>query len=207
MRSFFIADPHFDHDGVLEMCGRPFDNISQWNRYIIDRTNDVVGVNDRLFMLGDIAWYDPKGYLARIKCKNKHLIWGNHDKPSFAKYFSSTQDVLEIKIGKDPDRVKVWLSHYAHAYWPSSHYGALHLYGHTHSQREETLDNLFPGRRSMDCGVDNAYLLLGDYRPFSEEEVLSILLPRPGHDHVEHYVNIQRRYHGRTKIESEGGSR
>ena len=35
--------------------------------------------------------------------------------------------------------------------------------------REATLDAAFPGRRSIDVGVDNAKKLHGDYMPFDEE--------------------------------------
>jgi hypothetical protein len=60
-----------------------------------------------------------------------------------------------------------------------------------HRQREATLDVAFPGRRSMDVGVDNAKHLLGEYRPFSEDEVLEILLKRPGHDILSFYKEFQ----------------
>jgi hypothetical protein len=39
----------------------------------------------------------------------------------------------------------------------------------------------------MDCGVDNALKLLGEIRPFSEDEIIDILGSRPGHDDVAWY--------------------
>lgn len=33
----------------------------------------------------------------------------------------------------------------------------------------------------MDVGVDNAKHLLGEYRPFSEDDIISILGAQPGH--------------------------
>ncbi len=61
-----------------------------------------------------------------------------------------------------------------------SHHGAIHLYGHSHSSAEEGLDKKFPGRRSMDVGIDNAYRLLGEYRPFSWDEIKHRLLSKQG---------------------------
>lgn len=191
MTNFFMADPHLDHEGVLEMSGRLFRNIVEHNDCMIDCINRWVGVNDRLYMLGDVAWNSVDNYLDRIVCKDIHLIWGNHDKANFGKKFKTAEKYLEIKIGKKPDQKKVFLSHYPHAYWPASHHGAFHLYGHCHRQRESTLDFCFPGRRSMDVGVDNALELMGEYKPFSENDVLHFLGGRPGHDLAEFYDAFQ----------------
>jgi calcineurin-like phosphoesterase family protein len=187
----FIADLHFDHENVLEMSGRLFRHIGEHNDHLIDQINKYVGENDTLYMLGDVSWTAIDNYLARLRCKNVHLIWGNHDKQSFGKHFKSHQDVLEIKIGAKPNQIKLFMSHYAHAYWPASHRGSFHIYGHTHRQREETLDLAFPGRRSIDVGVDNAKHLFGEYRPFSEHDLIAILGPRPGHDLPEFYEAFQ----------------
>lgn len=187
----FIADIHFDHENVLEMSGRPFRNILRHNDHMIEQTNRYVGESDTLYMLGDVGWASIENHLARLTCKNVHLIWGNHDKQSFGKHFKSQQDVLEIKIGWKPKQIKVFMSHYAHAYWPSSHHGAFHIYGHTHRQREDTLDAAFPGRRSIDVGVDNALFLFGEYRPFSENDLQNLLGSRPGHDLPAFYEAFQ----------------
>jgi len=82
---------------------------------------------------------------------------------------------------------RCWLSHYPHAYWPASHKGSFHLYGHTHDQREATLDAVFPGRRSHDAGLDTAFRRFGVHRPFTEMEVFDYLINRPGHDLPEFY--------------------
>jgi calcineurin-like phosphoesterase family protein len=191
MKNHFIADLHLDHEGVLAMSGRLFRNIVEHNDCMISQCNRYVPEGDRLFILGDVAWNSVDNYLDRLVCKDVHLIWGNHDKNNFGKKFKTAQDVLEIKIGPKPDQHKVFLSHYPHAYWPSSHHGSFHLYGHCHRQREHTLDTFFPGRRSLDVGVDNALHLLGEYRPFNEDEIIAILGNRPGHDPIKHYDEFQ----------------
>lgn len=190
MKTFFTADTHFAHEGVLAMSNRPFKSIDEHDDALIDNINTTVGTNDRLFILGDFAWRAEESYFSRIKCKNVHLIIGNHDKPSkVTKLFKTVEQTALVKACGH----KVFLSHYPHAYWPSSHYGSLHLYGHIHGQREETLDSMFPDRRAMDCGVDVAAKITGQYRPFSEDEIVEILMVRPGHDPVEWYRQNENR--------------
>ena len=187
---WFTADPHFRHERVLEMCKRPFENIDEHDDHLILKINECVKPDDELWILGDFQWTRTESIVERIVCKRKHLVIGNHDRAANNKMFKSWQDVAMIKVG-DSD---AFLSHYPHAYWPASHYGSLHLYGHLHYRREETLDIAFPGLRSMDVGVDTAKVFLGEYRPFSEAEILSILLKRPGHDPVEFYRRWEREH-------------
>jgi calcineurin-like phosphoesterase family protein len=191
MTTFFTADLHLDHENILKITDRPFTSVLDHDEHVLENINRLVGRTDRLFVLGDVAWHSIGNHIDRIVCKDIHLVWGNHDRANFGKKFKTAEDVAEIKIGAKPNEHKVWLSHYAHAYWPCSHRGSFHLYGHTHRQREETLDTLFPGRRSMDVGVDNARHLLGEMRPFSEHEIIEILGSRPGHDQIEFYDQFQ----------------
>lgn len=198
---YFTADPHYAHEGVIEFCKRPFASIQDHDDCLIEETNAVVGRDDELIVVGDCFWsggYRKPGHFRnRINCRRVVLIWGNHDKASVACQFSETHDVKMVKLGRKVtpnsiEHVQLFLSHYPVAYWPSSHHGSLHAYGHCHDQREATLDQMFPGRRSMDCGVDTAKRLLGKYRPFSEDELIDILLPRPGHDSVKFYEEYQK---------------
>lgn len=179
MLTFFTADLHIDHGTLANYRG--FTNIGEHDQLIIDGINQRVQKNDRLFILGDVG--NILSWLKKIICTNLYLIQGNHDKASIGKLFKTVQDTDVIKIGEH----RVFLSHYAHAYWPMSHRGSFHLYGHTHGKREETLDNLFPERRSMDCGIDNAFRLIGSYVPFSETEIIDILGSKKGHDPLSFY--------------------
>lgn len=189
MKTHFIADTHIDHEGIIDMAGRwDCGTIEEHTGVVLEGINSAVSEADRLIFAGDVAWRSITNFLAAIRCKNVHLINGNHDKASFGKAFKSVADVDIFSL---PGDHKVFVSHYPHCYWPASHYGSLHLYGHVHADREETLDLAFPGRRSMDCGIDNAYRLLGKRRPFSEGEIIDILASRPGHDDVSFYKKLQ----------------
>lgn len=182
---WFTADPHIGHERILKLAGRRFEDIREHDDHMIEQTNRYVRRGDTLWVIGDVAWHSVERYRTRLVCRNVNLIWGNHDRENFGRWFQATMDTHMTAIcgGKH----SVWLSHYPHAYWPQSYRGSLHLYGHHHALRERTLDNCFPGRRSMDIGVDNVKRLYGEYRPLNEEEVAARLTLFSGHDTLQHY--------------------
>lgn len=158
---YFTSDTHFGHRRIIEHCNRPFDNVHIMDQIIFDRINETVGVDDTLYILGDFCFKgkEPKEYLSRIVCQDVHLILGNHDKRSdyidcmsaarIDVGFTSVQEVKEIIYCNQ----RIYLSHYPHRSWPSSHKGSWMLYGHVHSKlnHEDKLSN----RKTLDVGVDN----------------------------------------------------
>jgi calcineurin-like phosphoesterase family protein len=195
---WFIADPHFGHNRILSIACRPFSSVTAMNSHIISNINKYVRKSDYLYILGDFC-FDSEGeyYRQQINAQNIYFIRGNHDcdekhvASSYDRLFTHADNTRMIKLsnnkgGDQHESFHCWLSHYPHAFWPKSHYGAMHVYGHHHCQREEYLDKVWPNRRSMDVGVDNIYRLYGEYRPVSEVEILSILSARTGHHNLEH---------------------
>lgn len=153
---------------------------------IIDNINRLVMPDDTLWICGDFAFgrrdyvRDCRGYRDRINCQYVNLVWGNHDRRhKIADLFHRTYDQVMIELpGMD---LRAILNHFALAIWDGSHRGNIHLYGHSHSKAEPALDAKMPGRRSMDVGVDNAYQLLDEFRPFSLDEVAKRMLARTGY--------------------------
>lgn len=197
---WFIADTHFNCPGLAEHRG--FKSPDEHDDFVLNAINTHVKRPDMLYIIGDFAKNDANKYRSRIRCGNVVLIWGNHDRNSFASVFPSNYRHHTMKLTSGES---VFLSHYPTAYWNKSHYGSFHLYGHCHGMREASLDALFPGRRSMDVGYEPLRDRFGQYRPINEEEVVEILGVRPGHDPVEWYgtnfgtINRQ----GRTMEDSE----
>lgn len=178
MNRFFSSDFHFGHTNIAGPNSnwkdgyRTFDSVHEMNRTIIDNINKMVGPQDELYFLGDFCFkQDTRKYLDQITCKNIHAIRGNHDREM--RGFASVQTELWLD--------NIFMHHYAHRVWPKSHYGAYHLYGHSHG----SLPNDWG--RSMDVGIDMAYKLFGEYRPFAWEEVDAILSKRPI-KFVDHHV-------------------
>lgn len=165
--------------------------IERMDQYLIDRINEVVQPDDVLWHLGDFC-FGPSGpafracaraYRERIRCRTIHFTWGNHDDPRIAPLFASHHERYELNWQGQ----LIVLSHYAHAVWNKSHRGAWMLYGHSHGSAESWLDTYQPGRRSIDVGVDNAYRILGEYRPFSFDELRGLFNARPGCA-IDHHV-------------------
>lgn len=185
---WLTEDCHFGHEQVVtKMSRKGFASIEEHDIQLLDNINRLVDRGDTLWILGDFTFAYPRHYKSQIRCKDVRLILGNHDNRNRSKAaFKLVYDVRDIKIKEQ----RCFLSHYSHAFWPASHYGAFHCYGHNHAQRESTLDYCFPGRRSMDVGVDNIKRLYGEYRPISEDELYERLISEPGHDLVSFYRGI-----------------
>lgn len=159
------------------------ESLSRMDDHLIDQINKNVAPDDILWHLGDFCFWKSgdrirfaKSYRERIRCRNVFLIAGNHDSPEIKDAFDGYFDYKEIKAHSK----NIVLSHYAHCFWNRSHYGSWMLYGHAHGSAEEWLDFNMPGRLSMDVGVDNAFKVLGEYRPFSFREIAEIMEKRRG---------------------------
>jgi calcineurin-like phosphoesterase family protein len=185
MKDFYLADLHLGHDAAI--LGRPFASQEEMSAHIVDAINAKVATKyNRIICCGDFALRDPVKWRMKFICKNWIKLRGNHDpwhKCKLAFGEGCCRDTYDFKVKDHP----CFASHYPHAYWPKSHRGSFHIYGHVHDQRTETIEAAFPGIRSLDVGVDSANRLLGDWTCFSEDEVYDILIARPGHDLVEWY--------------------
>ena len=147
MRTWFTADTHFGHANIIKFCGRPFKDVDEMDRTLIEVWNAVVRPEDTVWHLGDFAFRstkDPEAYLRRLH-GTKHLVVGNHDGEASrsAPSWGSVQDMAHVSI----DGHRVTLCHYAMRVWPRSHHGALHFYGHSHG-------NLPGDSQSCDVGMD-----------------------------------------------------
>lgn len=134
------------------------ESVDRMHDGLITNWNARVRANDTVWHLGDFSFPNARMLTLFKRLNGKiHFIRGNHD--DWADHnkslFTSYQDVKLLKIGD----VQLWLSHYAHRVWPASHYGSIHLYGHSHGI-------LGPWENSIDVGVDAQ-----NYAPISFEEV------------------------------------
>ena len=161
---------------------------------IIGNINKYVDSNSTLFHLGDFAmpgrqydYFDRcKYYRDRINCKTIVCTFGNHDGAELETLFTKCADLMSDVV---INHQQFTLCHYAMAVWNKNHgrSKSISVYGHSHSSAEPWLDKSQPGRRSMDVGIDNAYKLLGEYRPFSFQEIMEIMSQRSGFS-MDHHV-------------------
>ena len=171
---WFTSDTHFGHENIIRFCNRPFDNIEEMNKTLIQNWNAVVKPDDTVFHLGDFAFGGSNIWNTTLDQLNGDiiLIQGNHDRKNlrqgFVKKFLGVYSQLQILV----EGQSIYLNHY-----PFLCYGGVYrsnpiwqLFGHVHSgpystsKDTERLINLFPTQ--YDVGVDNNY-----YYPVSFNEV------------------------------------
>jgi calcineurin-like phosphoesterase family protein len=201
---FFSSDFHFGHHNIVsgtsnwedKLGCRNFDTIDEHDECLIQNINDTVNSDAILFFEGDFTLGDHKKveyYRSLLKVKEIHFVLGNHDpfikknKKNIQSLFTSVQSALEIKVLDQ----HISLNHYAYRVFNHSHRGAWNLFGHSHSSLPDYCEmveveingeiyykktnNLY---LTLDIGVDSAKEKLGEYKPFSFEEISEIMKNR-----------------------------
>lgn len=180
--NYYIADLHFGHENVLAFDNRPFKDIEEHDKELINRWNHVVGYDDDVYVLGDISWYNATKTIEIFEQLNgiKHLIIGNHD-GRLLKNRELRNLFVEIthykKIQSDHDSAII-LSHYPIPCFDQHLYGAYHLYGHVHNSFEWNImqrvryeiETLYEKKCNMfNVGCMMPYM---DYTPQTLEDIL-----------------------------------
>lgn len=171
MNYFFSADTHYGHNNILKYDNRLFETIEQHDAELLRLHNSIVGKKDTFYFLGDFCFRRPEYAEEILSQMNgvKFFLWGNHDK-HVIKLYQKYGTYLGMKTIVKINGQEITLEHFAPRIWNRSHHGAWALYGHSHDNLEHT-----PFGKSMDVGVQSAYRVLGEYRPFSFQEIKTIL--------------------------------
>ena len=141
--NYFISDLHFGHKNCLSFDNRPFKSIEENDETIIKNWNNTVGIDDDVYLLGDISWYNATKTIEIFNNLNGyiHLIKGNHDSKllknrELQSRFCEITDYKELDIG---DGKIVVLCHYPIPCFKNHYYGSYHLYGHVHTGFEDNM--------------------------------------------------------------------
>jgi calcineurin-like phosphoesterase family protein len=164
MKKFFISDTHFGHANIIKYENRPFANVTEMDKIMIENWNRKVSPTDEVYILGDFAFADLKrsAEIATQLNGTKFLIKGNHDRNIPYDYFGWVKDYYVLKY----ENTKIVLFHYPIQVWDSRHHNALHFYGHIHS-------NL--GNHAMEYDIPNSYNVGADVNNFTPIEFNEIL--------------------------------
>lgn len=161
---FYTSDLHFNHNNIIRLCKRPFDNVFDMNTALIQNWNKKVSKNDEVYILGDLIFgdgYDANNLLSKLNGK-KYLIVGNHDKflndKAFERnYFEWIKPYAKIKdINKD-----VILFHYPIYEWDKKFHDSIHLYGHVHNNL------MWNEKNAYNVGVD-----VNNFEPKTLQELI-----------------------------------
>ncbi len=172
----FTSDTHYGHEKILEYCNRPFVNVSDQQRQLINRWNQRVDKEDIVYHLGDFSLYLRKEQVAFILSLlngTKILVKGNHDHKDTYKAVG-WHDVVthaEVSLGETQPAMLVHDPNQVDTFWP--HAKGLVLHGHQHGMKGRP-GRPMPqneGRKYIDVGVDVEAM---DYAPISEFELLNL---------------------------------
>lgn len=183
-----------------ELNCRMFNTIKDMSSHIVNQINKYVDEDDILYHLGDWSFGGIQNLWnlrKQLNVKTIHQINGNHDqhiinnkelpnchrglkigecvdyydetiaKANAHDLFQSVNNYLEIKI----DKQKLCLMHYPIESWNDIRKGSIMLHGHIHGE------GYYKSNR-LDVGIDNAYRIFGEYKPFEYNEILKILKNR-----------------------------
>lgn len=168
--NLYISDLHFGHKSVINHDSRPFADVEEMDKIMIQLWNHRVDKNSQVYFLGDFAFRNEKPYSWYLKQLRgqKHLIVGNHDgkllKDSEAmSYFVSVDHYLEITDEKQ----HIILCHYPITEWNHFHQGAYHIYAHIHNNT----DGAYQYMKQFDTAL-NAAACINNYTPCSLWELV-----------------------------------
>ncbi|MBB1062639.1 metallophosphoesterase [Limosilactobacillus fastidiosus] len=164
---FVTADTHFLDEhllGIDKFAPRPFLTVEQMDQEIVQNWNELVGENDTVYHLGDIAVYfakpQSKAYekiFEILNSLNGHLVLikGNHDNRGLFKYLAKNNYFFEGKPKFSFHDVGVLLK-YDHCQYYLTHYPMMlgiapqiiNLHGHIHHYA-------VPAKENINVGIDS----------------------------------------------------
>lgn len=180
---YFISDLHFGHENCLAFDNRNFPTIEDHDEYLIKVWNEKVGIDDEVWVLGDVSWHNVTKTIEIFKRLNgkKNLCIGNHDKQylknkEFRELFGEICHYKELQYG---DTFLV-LSHWPINCFNRHYYGAVHFYGHVHMSWEWNMIKQWQYQSAAlydkPCRMYNVGCMIPEYdfAPQSFEEILNI---------------------------------
>jgi len=175
---WFSSDYHFNHKNIIKYENRPFKNVEEMNRVIIQKHNERVKEKDIVYFLGDWGFYASKnkafrgeGLPNRVKkLKDKMKgnfvsIRGNHDKLSNKINIANHRVILNkggiyINLVHRPTDTIISDEQY---YYP------LTLCGHVHGKwKTKEIEN------NKIALVVNVSVETNNYYPYSFDEIMVI---------------------------------
>ena len=174
MSVYFTADLHFNHSGVINFDKRPFANVDEMNRSMVEYWNARVKDGDEVYILGDFAMSkkDTMEFAPKLRGK-KYLILGNHDQkfPELRDLFEDVYDYKKLHLNKH----SIVMSHYFMPSYENQYRGGIMLHGHSHntavSLLEERVKEMY-AEEGTPCKAYNAGCMYFGYTPATVDEII-----------------------------------
>jgi calcineurin-like phosphoesterase family protein len=186
MTVYFTADQHLGHENIIRYCTRPFASVREMNEAIVANWNSVVGPEDTVHMLGDIAMGRREETIPIIAelAGHKILYPGNHDRCWYGhgeRALLREHEYLETgieTIRQGPVPMTIGTRHVVLCHLPyqgdsqeKDRYGQFRpvdegewlIHGHVHGKWRQR-------ERMINAGVD-----VWEFAPVSEETLLALM--------------------------------
>lgn len=184
--TFLIGCTHFGHDKMYKFVDkdgkkvRPFENAKEGDAVMLENWNSVVGVDDKVYVLGDVAVTSESLSILK-KCNGKKiLIQGNHDNLSVAEYMKYFKDIRSShKLdGEILSHIPIHLD----SLWrEKKNKNWLNIHAHLH-QKYVTLPpnpiQIINGMRSEDPRYFSVCVERIGYKPISIDEIRNLTNPK-----------------------------
>lgn len=164
--TWIYSDPHFYHYNIVKFKTddgfplRPWDNADEMSEDLISSYNDLVKDQDRVYILGDIA-FNRKALdksLPRLKGR-KVLVKGNHDVDKLSYYSQYFQDIRACVPKKGFILTHIPIHPSSLGRW------GFNIHGHLHSNVVE--DEYGPDPRYFNASVEKT-----GFKPILLDEIL-----------------------------------
>ncbi len=138
-RTWVYSDPHFYHKNIVTFTNydgtkvRPWDCAEQMTEDMIQWYNELVDDNDRVYILGDVAFSNTnmQRSVGRLKGR-KVLVPGNHEPTKMRKYFDLFDDVRGYVVKKGFIMSHIPIHEQSLSRWQ------LNIHGHLHANQVMT---------------------------------------------------------------------
>ena len=167
---FYTGDLHFGHGNVIRYDNRPFKDVDEMDRMLIELWNGRVQKNDDIYIVGDFAHKSKRTeewYLKQLKGR-KHLIIGNHDEKilhddKLMSYFESINNIVKIC----DEEKNICICHYPMAEWEGFYGGHYHIYGHIHNKKDGAYKYMAQFENALNAGC-----MINNYMPVTFKELV-----------------------------------
>jgi len=130
MNTFISSDLHLGHKNIIKFCKRPFNNVQEMNKTIVNNWNNTISKNDKVFYLGDLCFSflglsnDIDFWLDRLNGDIK-FIKGNHDrinhKYSYSNVHGTYKDISFFLTHNPKDVPNNWNDWIIHGHHHNNH--------------------------------------------------------------------------------------
>lgn len=177
-KTWVYSDPHFYHHNICTFTNydgskvRPWDDATQMTEDMIAWYNELVDEQDRVYILGDVAFTatNMRRVVERLKGR-KVLVPGNHEPTKMRKYFDLFDDVRGYVVKKGFIMSHIPIHPQSLSRWQ------LNIHGHLHNNEVmKKTDHFIAGSGEREAYPDKRYYCAcverTNFRPILLDDIL-----------------------------------